>query len=1222
MTANIIKIKRSTGTAAPGTLKSGELAYSYGAGTSANNGDRLFFGSGDNGSGVATSVVTIGGKYFTDMLDQTPGLLTASSAIIVDSSGKIDYLQTTNLKIGGPSAGGLDNTITATNTNGNIVLTPNGTGYVQISGTNGLVIPVGSTGQQGPAVTGAIRYNSTTSSFEGYGAGGNWTSLGGVRSVDGKAYIIAETSAGAGNDTLQFYASSDGTSTGTSTKYLDINGTGFKVGAVDFSINTNKFTVASSSGNTAIAGTLNVTGHVTVEGVTSTGATGTGKFVFDNAPTITGHPTIEGVTSTGATGTGNLVFGTSPSISAPTITGHPTVEGVTATGATGTGKFVFDTSPTISGATLTNHITVEGVTSTGATGTGNLVFSASPTFTGTLTAATISATNLTVSNITNGYSTTVTAAGTTTLTSSSNYEQFFTGTTTQTVVLPVVSTLTLGQQYQITNNSTGNVTVQSSGGNAFQSLPGGTAATFTVIAITGTGVSSWSASYSGFSSITGTGSAVLSTSPTLVTPTLGVATATSINGLTISSTTGTLTIANSKTLTASNTLTFTGTDSSSVAFGTGGTVVYTSNKLSVFAATSSSELAGVISDETGSGALVFGTSPTLTTPTIATSATFNGTTSGTTVVQASATASGTLTLPAATDTLVGKATTDTFTNKTFDTAGTGNVFKINGTSITAVTGTGAVVLATSPSISAPTITGHPTVEGVTSTGATGTGKFVFDNAPTISGHPTIEGVTSTGATGTGKFVFDTSPTLVTPVLGVASATTVNKVTITAPATGSTLTIADGKTLTVSNTLTFTGTDTSSVAFGTGGTVAYTSNNLGVFASTTSAQLAGVLSDETGYSSGAVAVFSKSPTIDAPSITGHATIEGVTATGATGTGNIVFSASPTFTGTVSSAGITMTGNIAMGNNSITGLATPTNATDAATKAYVDATTTGLDVKASVRLATTAALTATASGTGVGKTLTNSGTQAVFAVDGVTAVVGDRVLVKNQSTAKDNGIYTVTTVGTVSTNWVLTRATDADNSPTGEVTAGMFTFVEEGTVLDNTGWVLTTNNPITLDTTALTFAQFSGAGTYLAGSGLSLTGSTFSVNLATNSGLNTTSGLSVDSSIAGGGLTYTSGVIDIVGTTNRITVNADSIDISASYVGQSSITTLGTIATGTWQGTTIGSGYGGTGYTTYAKGDILYASASNTLSKLAAGNDGEVIQLQNGVPTWGVLDGGTY
>lgn len=118
----------------------------------------------------------------------------------------------------------------------------------------------------------------------------------------------------------------------------------------------------------------------------------------------------------------------------------------------------------------------------------------------------------------------------------------------------------------------------------------------------------------------------------------------------------------------------------------------------------------------------------------------------------------------------------------------------------------------------------------------------------------------TTSTGSGSVVLSTSPTLVTPTLGAASATSVNKVAITAPATGSTLTIADGKTLTASNTLTFTGTDGSSVAFGAGGTVAYTGGNLSQFAATTSAQLASVISDETG--TGAL-VFATSPTLTTP-----------------------------------------------------------------------------------------------------------------------------------------------------------------------------------------------------------------------------------------------------------------------------------------------------------------------------------------------------------------------
>lgn len=118
-------------------------------------------------------------------------------------------------------------------------------------------------------------------------------------------------------------------------------------------------------------------------------------------------------------------------------------------------------------------------------------------------------------------------------------------------------------------------------------------------------------------------------------------------------------------------------------------------------------------------------------------------------------------------------------------------------------------------------------------------------------------------TGSGGLVFATSPTLVTPILGVAAATSINKVAITAPATSATLTIANGKTLTASNSVNFTGTDGSSVAFGAGGTIAYTANNLSVFAATTSAQLAGIISDESGSGS---LIFGTSPTIVSPTIT--------------------------------------------------------------------------------------------------------------------------------------------------------------------------------------------------------------------------------------------------------------------------------------------------------------------------------------------------------------------
>ena len=160
------------------------------------------------------------------------------------------------------------------------------------------------------------------------------------------------------------------------------------------------------------------------------------------------------------------------------------------------------------------------------------------------------------------------------------------------------------------------------------------------------------------------------------------------------------------------------------------------------------------------------------------------------------------------------------------------------------------------------------------------------------------------------------------------------------------------------------------------------------------------------------------------------------------------------------------------------ANPTAALHAATKSYVDSVATGLDVKASVKLATAAALPAcTAGGSGEGKTLTMNAV-GVLTVDGVATVLNDRVLVKNQVTGADNGIYKVTTQGTANVAAVLTRATDADQAA--EVTAGMFTFAEKGTANGDKGFVLITDDPITVDTTALAFSQFassSGSTTFI-------------------------------------------------------------------------------------------------------------------------------------------------
>jgi hypothetical protein len=154
------------------------------------------------------------------------------------------------------------------------------------------------------------------------------------------------------------------------------------------------------------------------------------------------------------------------------------------------------------------------------------------------------------------------------------------------------------------------------------------------------------------------------------------------------------------------------------------------------------------------------------------------------------------------------------------------------------------------------------------------------------------------------------------------------------------------------------------------------------------------------------------------------------------------------------GQAFTGDQSVGGNKLTNLGTPTDSTDAATKGYVDSVSQGLDVKQSVRVATTAAGT-------LATDFENGDT-----IDGVTLATGDRILIKNQSTGSQNGIYVVASSG------APTRATDADASS--EVTGGMFVFVEEGTSNADSGWVLTTDGAVTLGTTSLTFQKFSQAG----------------------------------------------------------------------------------------------------------------------------------------------------
>jgi hypothetical protein len=331
-------------------------------------------------------------------------------------------------------------------------------------------------------------------------------------------------------------------------------------------------------------------------------------------------------------------------------------------------------------------------------------------------------------------------------------------------------------------------------------------------------------------------------------------------------------------------------------------------------------------------------------------------------------------------------------------------------------------------------------------------------------------------------------------------------------------------------------------------------------------------------------------------------------------------------------------------------TPVNNTDIVNKEYADAIASGIHFHEAVAYATTAALPACTynNGTsGVGATLTGD-VNGALTIDGHTFTSptddGTRVLIKNQANGAHNGVYTLTQAGNSSPGapFILTRATDFDTVGTGvdQIDEGDFFLVTSGTANVNTAWVQQTAPPITIGTTAIVFQQFSAPITYTAGTGLSES-PTYTFNIA-NTGTAGTYGSASNvpvfvtnaqgqvTSVTNTGIAISSAAVSgLAASATTDTTNASNITsgtlgtsrLSGSYTG---VTGVGTLTAGTWNATAIGAVYGGTGLTSYAVGDLLYANTTTSLAKLADVAVGNAL-ISGGVaaaPSWGKIGLATH
>ena len=1229
-----IKIKRSTSANAPTGLEFGELAYSTaetaGGGTQSNNGDRLFFKY--NSAGAAA---IIGGKYFTDMLDHVHGTLTADSAIITDVDNKIDVINVGNITITGST-----NTISSTDAGGDIKLDTDTTGVVWVndyylpnnrgSGTtnNGFVLTmedasIGKTSWKAPSTT----LELTADTVDGGAPAGNI-----------KIDLLNEVLTIAGDSTQGIDTKINKNTTDNTVTITAKNATSAQKGVAKF--DTTGFVVNTTTDK----------GNVTLKGDVAqsfAGDTGTG-VPSSNSFSIVGDSSGTGIVTTGSGSqvkiTANYAsasqYGVAKftasywSLSSPTADG---VIGIKSATNTDLGLAYFPTaqfqvasgSVSVKNATLDNDATP----TRGVSLYSNANFKITSDIVGTK-AIKLGTTDLDLgSTVTSVVGMTEIKVGDFKFTDN-KVEIVSTAVSPDLILLPYIpGSGTVGQvkianSWVLPNNagSTSGYVLTSNGSNASTWQP--VASTLHYKVDGDTSANDFDI-LNGELSVLGSGAINTSTSgSTNKTISISVDTAsdTVLGVATFSTNSFTVSGAGDVTIKASG-VTNTQLVNSKVTVGT--TDISLGSSSTVLAGLTDVTIGKVqIADVAGVGHIT--------------------TTAGALELNAftSVKIQGYYTLPNS----AGSGTTAQTLAYSPITGGQALVTDGSGGStwsdipyVLEISDDSAdyVVDLLNTKLSIQGDSG----QGVSVVGSGAYGNDVLFEVSVANATDTTVGVArfksgdftvgdGTGGTNAGEVqLADTVVQSVTDGASGSLTPSSNSFKIkgydgVSTANGAISTTASGSTLTITPRLAGTGTTTGVASFYSTNfdvdadglvkskkfTIGSTDFNLGQAATTTIAGLTDVTIGDLQIHDDNKIEFVNSGITD---------------------GDIVLV--PKGAGTVD-----------VSDSRITGVADPTSPTDAANRRYVDNVAAGLHVHKPAQVATTDTLKSmTSSATavyadggnplspGIGATITLS--TALTTVDGTLLTDPDyfpadgvgRILVKDEDKAGGlgglaNGVYTLD-----ATRKILTRATDFDTPV--EVHGGDFVFIVYGTKYGSTGWVQQ-NDTDAIGTDQVDFTQFAGAGTYIEGNGLRLNGNEFSVKLSAVAGTDEAksglefsgSELHVAGTIAGNGLTYSDGVLTIGGTTDRITVSADSVDIASTYAGQNSITTLGTITAGTWNADVVGPTYGGTGLSSYAKGDLLYASDVNTLSNLVAGSNSYKFLMQDatGLPVWADIDGGTY